>query len=370
MKQSNVEHIKQQVDIGQISAGMVIKNYKEACKLLNEEICNGGFAKKSQINRWKRYFDFYKDGQKIIITEIYDVPFETDDARKRKEGLYVKYIELLLLEYLSHQTDYKASLNKNDLYKILGMTNNLYHDKELSYSTIKEDVSNNLDYEISDFSIRHFYQRADQKLNDILYSALKSMKDRFLIDYKTVNVIVERNEKDNTYSYRIADTYEDKMILEAKKIVLSNMGYSRMSDVLLKFKERQFYSMLDKYVNENYGWEYFYSQLQIIYIDDIAKQIPLKAEDIRKLSNSDKRLQLNSEILNALNSQAEKKFENNQNQIIDIIANDYDGDNDGQDKKQIFSYNSDYVPVQKELAKYLIKIGSNLSRLDSPTEIE
>lgn len=57
-----------------------VKNYKVMCELLNEGEATGN-SKKAQLNRWKRYFDFHKDGQKFVIDEIYDEPFATDDQR-------------------------------------------------------------------------------------------------------------------------------------------------------------------------------------------------------------------------------------------------------------------------------------------------
>ena len=50
---------------------LIIKNYKEMCKILNEEE-TGRDSKKSQIEEWSRYFDFTRDGQKYIINDIYD----------------------------------------------------------------------------------------------------------------------------------------------------------------------------------------------------------------------------------------------------------------------------------------------------------
>ena len=91
----------------------IVRNYKTMCELLNEVPMDGN-SRKAQVNRWKRYFDFHKDNQKFIIDEIYDEPFATDDARKRREGLYVKYIELLLLEFLSRQQDYKVTVGNKE----------------------------------------------------------------------------------------------------------------------------------------------------------------------------------------------------------------------------------------------------------------
>ena len=89
-----------ELNTSHLTEGLVVKNYKSMCSLLECDVC-GGDSKKSQLKNWKRYFNYEKSGQKFMITEIYDTPFPSEDARKLKEGLYVKYIELLLLKYLS-----------------------------------------------------------------------------------------------------------------------------------------------------------------------------------------------------------------------------------------------------------------------------
>ncbi len=106
-----IEYVQANVEL---NGDNTVKNYKVMCELIGEDVLNGA-SKKAQLNRWKRYFDFHKDGQRFVIDEIYDEPFATDDDRKRKEGLYVKYIELLLLEYLSRQTDYKVTVGNREM---------------------------------------------------------------------------------------------------------------------------------------------------------------------------------------------------------------------------------------------------------------
>lgn len=54
-----------EVNTSKLVIGMVIKNYKEMCQLFDEEVKTGE-AKKSQLKNWKRYFDWEKDGKRLI----------------------------------------------------------------------------------------------------------------------------------------------------------------------------------------------------------------------------------------------------------------------------------------------------------------
>lgn len=354
-----------------------IKNYKIMCQLIGEEECTGN-SKKAQINRWKRYFEFHKEGQKFVIDEIYDEPFPTDDARKRREGLYVKYIELLLLEFLSKQVDYKVTLGNKEMYRILGMTNDRYDIRNRMGSAkaneiLRQTIMNNEDKfaftnspKISNFDINNFYFRAEQKLNRILYSALRSMKDRFLIDYKKVNIIAEYDDEESQhFDYRESNAYEDKIILEAKNKIIKEMGYDNMTEIMLRYKCDDFYEKFNDYIKEEYGWEKCYPQLRVVYIDDIAKQIPLKAEEIKKLSIEDKRTQLNEEIIKCLNTQAEKKYKEAEARFFEYECDKAEAEENGDwgkynpFEKEPFMYKSDYVEIQMALTDYLLNIRFN-----------
>ena len=71
-----------EVNTSKLVIGMVIKNYKELCNLFGEDTKTGK-AKQLQLKNWKRYFDWEKDGQKFIITDIYDTPLPKEDLRKK-----------------------------------------------------------------------------------------------------------------------------------------------------------------------------------------------------------------------------------------------------------------------------------------------
>lgn len=373
------DYSKNELNISKLQAYILaennsVRNYKTMCDLLGEEATDGN-SRKAQINRWKRYFEFHKEGQKFIIDEIYEEPFPTDDARKRREGLYVKYIELLLLEFLSKQVDYKVTLGNKEMYRILGMTNDRYDIRNRMGSTkaneiLRQTIMNNEDKfaftnspKVSNFDINNFYFRAEQKLNRILYSALRSMKDRFLIDYKKVNIIAEYNEDDSQHlDYRESNAYEDKIILEAKNKIIKEMGYDNMTEIMLRYKCDDFYEKFNEYIKEEYGWEKCYPQLRVVYIDDIAKQIPLKAEEIKKLSIEDKRTQLNEEIIKCLNTQAEKKYKETEARFFEYECDKAEAEENGEwgkynpFEREPFMYKSDYVEIQMALTDYLLNI--------------
>lgn len=69
------------VDTSNLTVGMIVKNYKEMCNLLEDKIKDGN-SQKAQLTDWQCYFDWEKSGQKFIITDIYDNPLTKEDKRR------------------------------------------------------------------------------------------------------------------------------------------------------------------------------------------------------------------------------------------------------------------------------------------------
>ena len=114
----------QEIDTSRLESGMVVRNYKEMCEMLNGEICDGN-SKKAQLKEWSRYFAWEKKGQKFIILDIYDEPLPKDDGRQNK-NIYVQYIQVILMKILSKQKNTKEPfyITTNQLWRLLGMINN------------------------------------------------------------------------------------------------------------------------------------------------------------------------------------------------------------------------------------------------------
>ena len=140
------------------------------------------------------------------------------------------------------------------------------------------------------------------------------------------------------------------------------MGYENITQVALRYKLKEFNERVDDYLSEHFGWLGFFSQLSIIYINDIGREIPLKAEEIRKLAPSVQRKQLNQIVVKSLNQQAHEKYDKNQNKALDLMIDDSERRELGikeDDSSKFFQYYPTYVEAQLELADYLIDISKD-----------
>ena len=79
------------------------------------------------------------------------MPISKQDKRRLgNNSVYVKYIELILLQYLSKQEGYTKTFTKRNWWELLGMVNR-------KYNKISKKYLEDIDYVITKFEINHFY---------------------------------------------------------------------------------------------------------------------------------------------------------------------------------------------------------------------
>ncbi len=348
---TNHDDSEWKIDISKLVIGMVIKNYRELCRILNEEATTGK-AKQLQLKNWKRYFDWEKDGQKFIIVDIYDTPLPKEDLRRKgNNSIYKNYIELILLQYLSKQEGYRKTFTKRNWLELLGMINSKYG-KEPKMK-LKQ-----LDYSINDQEITLFYIRSNKKLERVLHDALSNLQREKLIivEYETVIVSVDEKGKEHRF---IANDYQKKKILQTERYILKNvMQYKNMFYVYIKNKSNEYYNKVNEKLNELYRWKYYYKQIKIIYDQpNIVEAIPSKEVMLQKEI-------LNNKIVEFLNDNAKKVYEKKEKEhedALDEYLDDWIGDKDYlKDRVKVpntWKYPKAYIEAQRILTDELIRIG-------------
>lgn len=355
------------IDISRLESGIVVKNYKEMCEILDEDIC-GGDSKKAQLKEWARYFAWEKKGQKFIILDIYDEPLPKDDGRQNK-NIYVQYIQVILMKILSKQRNTKDPfyITTNQLWRLLGMINN-------NYKNISLDDLNNMitDYEVTSFDMKKFYQRCNQRLREILFSSLNKLEDRALIKYEIETVIVFFDEDRKTV-YKPANDIQKKKILKAERKALLDMGLESKQHAYAKFKETEFFERVNAYLHEWYGWEYTFNRIKINYNkSDVLETVYSDEAKLRSDFEEMKlqRLGLNDRVVEALYKNAwvmaenrHKKADQEYQEAIEKYKNEYmvigeilESFLPTKNDLHIFDYSPYFVELQNRLTDELICI--------------
>lgn len=340
------------LNVSALELGMAVKNYKELCSLLKQPVLEGN-SKKAQLKEFQRYFSYQKIGNKFLILDIYEKPLPINDQRQMgNNAIYVKYIEAILLRYMSGQKDYKCFITKKNLWMILGMIN-----KNYSILTPKELEKSN---GISQYMSNHFYQRCNQKLERILFSALINLRNRRIISYFEKVVIVDA--KGNHF---FANSEQIRRIDEIEKRVLNEMGLISVTQVYLKFLAAKFYSHVNQIMYEEEGWQYSYKGFQLIYTQEIVR------EEINIQECELQRLLLNSKIIEFMNNNAENiymrqidtyeamcKTYHDENRVL--CGMDNWGDYKPTPKEvNVWVYPEYYVEIQKSLSELLLRLPDN-----------
>lgn len=123
---------------------------------------------------------------------------------------------MLLINKLAHEENFTCTITKKRLYQFLGLVNGEFSNKPYDLITQQNN-------QIRAYDLNHFYQRACQKLDKILFDALRNLKNRCLISYFEELVIILKDEDGKSYS-KIANDGEIKCIDAVKKQVLDEMG--------------------------------------------------------------------------------------------------------------------------------------------------
>jgi hypothetical protein len=244
----------------------IIKNYKIMCELLNEKVSGGGSTKKAQINRWKRYFEFHRDGQKYIIDKIYNNPLIAIDQRtlrpfvgeekflvsfedRHSKGVYIiqegnnVYIGSTYSEYgflrrfIQHHNKPSQTMSHtrelinrpNATFKILYLaqetdTENIIRQKEADY--IQEYMSNpkynviNKRTETANYFIPNTYKKKNDKKGNKKYVA-KDINIEYDIRFNKKEL--EKINKNCKSNYEIV--YISSSTVFMKKIIAKTFDY-------------------------------------------------------------------------------------------------------------------------------------------------
>lgn len=332
------ENIRDKLSLGEMIT------YKEVTERLAIPYYNSGNQKKAQLKELKRFIEYEVVNRKWLITDIYSSPLDKETRAVPSNSIYVKYVECILLQFLSEQHGNEAFITKNKLWLLLGMVNDNY----LFYKDKYEDLKN-LNSLMTSFEVNNFYQRSSSYLSKIVESSLNSLKRRYLIDYNEVYMINTKDKNGMNYSYE-ASIIETEKILVVKRNTLMQFGIEHEGQLIFKDKKfkQEYYKALDTAFNETCGWDKVYRAYHIIY--NRKNALTALSHDQIELE----KLAINERVVDKMNSQAKVIAEENNEHV-------HNNRNIISEKTTHFMYPDIYVEVQKMLSERLIRIKNDIN---------
>ena len=205
--------------IENIGEGRVFKNWKVLCEVLEVEPKSHSYRVK-QEKEFRCYFNWIKEGHKIIITEVYEEPRGKEDGRSKGNKVIFKNGELgdSLILTLSKATPRSETVecktcyySVRDLARDLGLIGEYHH---LFYDYPEQ------------LKILGLYQAAKDIVNDYsmlrnqVLRACKELKEReIVIEYRYDTFIRHKESIDGNdlYTYRNPTEDELKIIRECQE---------------------------------------------------------------------------------------------------------------------------------------------------------
>jgi len=347
------------------------------CLKLNEKEKTGN-AKKSQIERWKRYFNFDKIGNGYLILEIYQKPL-IEIAHGNKVS-YLVDIKHLIVDLLSDAKKHgHVTYSKYALLNLLQMINDDYMTGKYNIKKVSKLK------QFDEINVEEFFTKSSDTLTRHLEQALDSLQKNSLITYNMVkwvsviNTTINFNESENaTVSRHVhMDEYDNENVeYESKNAVvvekraatlieveeirrverqtIIDMGFYDYQTLIRHGKWYDYKQSVSMQLLSNFNIEYYFDKYDIRFHRD---HICLEVDRLNALERRNKQSMLNDSVKNRLIDNTNKRF----NKALDDSKVEIDFGGLNQPELPIKAKDN-YVAEHRELIEMFIANGSESIR--------
>jgi hypothetical protein len=326
------------MDLTNISEGMIVKNYKELCDLLNVKIKSGN-AKISQLKEVERFINYEKQGYKFIIKEIYSTPNDLIQKGGNNKFNYTESIEKLILDLLvQDKNNGQVFLSKHQLLKQLKMINS-------NYAYCKENIPKLSKFiDVNVMNVFEFYESSNNTLKRSLDNTLNMLKNKALIEWSNVKTVCIANATniptndlnrikvnqiskgtneldEEVFEYNIdynvniihrkAHKEEIQLILRAEETILIELNCANKQEVILNKKWDEFKNKVREILLNSANILYYYDSYNIIFNQDRILNAWEKQNLL--LQTQEKAIEqhtLNSSVIDRIQNNIENKHKN------------------------------------------------------------
>ncbi|ULO09652.1 hypothetical protein H1230_13275 [Paenibacillus sp. 19GGS1-52] len=243
--------------IENLHVGSTGKNYVHMCEILDEGVVNGK-SRQLQLKRWACYFEHEKQGNKWIITKIYDYPREL--AKGGNFTPYIGEINKLIVQLLLCSDDKRVILPKNRLLKLLNMINGNYKECEESVGSLSEYLN------VPRMDIYDFYNSANNVLAGNIESSLRDLKNKKAVFHQTVMMVVIGRAAHE------ATNEEMDIIYPIQARVLKEMKFDSMVDVYKSGRIKTYTDRTNRLLKSEAGISYVYEAYNIYLNREVLQE--------------------------------------------------------------------------------------------------
>ncbi|MDK0845355.1 hypothetical protein DDA98_10720 [Clostridium perfringens] len=302
--------------------GQIFKNYKELCAFMGCEITNGN-SKKKQMDTLSTMCAWHKEGNKIIVDEVYEKQLVKKDGRKNnfgtgKKSIYYKDFEIIMLKLFELSSTNYLDFTITQLMQMVGMVNKDYVKYKYSKGDLLDKLLTEEAIKITNDEVNTFYEVHQKLLSEGAKTCLKKLKQAYLVDLKEIRMLRmfelvsdEEGSIKRQYYDREATKEELELILVEKRKLLEKIGCNDIQQIYQRRLQVEFYRELRAILEEKYQISFDYTSYRaILNKEAISKEI----EELQQIVNIE-------ELILSINSKSYKKSVEDYNpKIIDRIG--------------------------------------------------
>lgn len=291
--------------ISNLKEGMILKNYKELCGVLDvEPKKTGSNSYKSQIREFETRFEFHKQGHKIIIDKIYEEAKANMYSKANgNNSQYIDDMEYLMLNLLSKfkiKKDEKIGFSKNFLYSYCGLINDNY--KIVRGNALK--FSEMIDMPIQ--TINECFDYTNNRMLKALQRTLNRMKKESLITWGNGYNMVMIDENNKQY-LKVASIEDEKIIMSIERRLMVQIGAANKRLIFVSGLWDNFKSKANAQLKEYYpDLCYYYDNINFNYNN---KDIELALKKYENATKSEVKSTINDKFSKSLDGTIKRRHE-------------------------------------------------------------
>lgn len=272
-----------------IKAGQVFNSQKQLCEAIEIEYKDSTNSRKSQEKEFDRRFKWHKEKRKIVIDEIYlevkekiENRGKSEGSRNNYKGIYVEYIDMLLLQYLQQE-----ELNLKDTCKIYTTNNKIaentgivncnyrtaFNKREEFYNTVKNDFN----IKRNTYCMYDVFDMIKTKIREIVKSSLDRLQKQQKLEYESYYFVYI------PYTARIPTEDELEAINNAEEETMREMGVETRRQIDNNYKlYKEFNQMVLRKVQDEFDYiESIFKGYEISLWEDFELKSDIEVEKLK-----------------------------------------------------------------------------------------
>ena len=260
-----------------LKEGQIFKNWKEVCNHFGWKETRGNY-KESRLKELDTLCKWHKEGNKIIVDEVYENNVEFEANAKVRKGKYNIEVGSSILAVVISSTDSDTGvvyITQRELVLQTALAN-----KKLFNDYMAEGFSKLEVVSYKDIAKKMTYKAID--------SGLKWLNSARVLKNDKVKIGNILNPETGEYELRELDNKESAMIFEGEQKILRELGYENIFAIMIKNEFESFGNKVTEYVYNNYDVyiDFYYSAVRFTItkfslergLDLASKKLDLKKD--------------------------------------------------------------------------------------------